>query len=280
MKLNPIFATLLVGATALPAGAQEADLPIAVQMYTMRDFGTWDEQLQAVQDAGVSAVETFGMEGRESGEVNALLDEYGIDVISAHVPIDRLRNELDAVVEFNQAIGNDTLTVPYLAEEMRPTDAAGWTEFGEELGAMAAELSDDGMRLAYHNHDFEMVEYDGRTALEILFEAAGPDVLAEIDLAWVDRGGQDPAEYLRTIGDRVFAVHAKDNAPEGENEDQRGFAAVGEGTLDWDSILTAAEEVGTEWFIIEHDQPADAAGQIATGADYLREHLPEVMSDS
>ena len=67
-----------------------------------------------------------------------------------------------------------------------------------------------------------------------------PEVLAQIDLAWVDRGGHDPAEYLRSMGDRVFAVHAKDNAPEGENEDQLGFAAVGAGTMEWPGILEAA----------------------------------------
>ncbi|WOI58182.1 sugar phosphate isomerase/epimerase [Palleronia sp. LCG004] len=274
-----ILAALLAGTTALPALAQD-DLPIAAQMYTLRDYGTLEEQLQAVADAGITHIETFGMEENDLDAFAAALDEHGIEVISDHASIDRLRDDLDMVVEMNRALGNDTITVPYLAEEMRPTDAEGWTEFGEELAGYASELAEQDMRLAYHNHDFELVEYDGTTALEILFEAAGPDVLSELDLAWVARGGHDPAEMLTTLGDRVFAVHAKDNAPEGENEDQRGFAAVGEGVLDWDSILEAANEVGVEWYIIEHDQPADAAGQIATGAEYLREALPKAMSGS
>ena len=270
---NAALGTILASALAFPAVAQEGQ-PIAVQMYTLRDLGTLEEQLQAVEDAGVTAIETVGTQEVSAEELNSMLDEHGIEVVSSHVQLATLRNELDEAVAFNKAIGNDTITVPYLPEDQRPTDAAGWQELGEELGGIAAELAEEDMRLGYHNHDFEMVDYDGQTALEIMFEAAGPDVLAQIDLAWVDRGGHDPAEYLRTIGDRVFAVHAKDNAPDGENEDQRGFAAVGAGTLDWPGILDAAQEVGVEWYIIEHDLPADAAGVIAEGADFLREELP------
>ncbi|RVV96509.1 sugar phosphate isomerase/epimerase, partial [Mesobaculum littorinae] len=178
------LATLLASAVALPAAAQDA-LPIAVQMYTLRDYGTLEEQLQAVEDAGVTAIETVGTHDVTAEEMTALLDEHGIEVISSHVQLDTLRDGIEDSVAFNKAIGNDTITVPYLAEEQRPTDAEGWQELGEELGGLAAELAAEDMRLAYHNHDFEMVDYDGRTALELMFEAAGPELLAEIDLAWV-----------------------------------------------------------------------------------------------
>jgi sugar phosphate isomerase/epimerase len=129
------------------------------------------------------------------------------------------------------------------------------------------------MRLAYHNHDFELVDFDGRTGLELLFAAAGPDLQTELDLAWVARAGLDPAVMLGKFRGHVFAVHAKDNAPKGQAEDEGGFAAVGQGVLDWNAILPAAAAAGVQWYIIEHDQPRDPAKVIQTGADYLREHL-------
>lgn len=73
---------------------------------------------------------------------------------------------------------------------------------------------------------------------------------------------------------RVFAVHAKDNAPKGQAQDEGGFAAVGQGVLDWNAILPAAAAAKVQWYIVEHDQPRDPAKVIQTGADYLREHLP------
>jgi len=265
----------LLGSAAFAQDPRTAELPIAVQMYTLRDHGTLDEQLAAVQAAGVTAVETVGMQDSTAEELKAALDAHGIQAISTHAQLADLRADADAVIAFNKAIGNSIITVPFLAEEDRPTDAAGWTALGEELAQLSETLQAEDMTLAYHNHAFEMEEFDGRTALEVMMDAAGEDVLAELDLAWVARGGLDPVEYLGRFDGRVFAIHAKDNAPEGEAEDERGFKALGEGTLDWTAILPAAEEAGAQWYIIEHDQPLDAAEVVMTGATFLTENLPE-----
>ncbi|WP_115562523.1 sugar phosphate isomerase/epimerase family protein [Xanthomonas arboricola] len=262
---------------ALPAFARDAagpQKPIAVQMYTLRNAGSLDQQLKIVHDAGVGAVETVGMHNVSAAQLKQLLDKYSIKAISSHVQLAELRKNLDAVVAFNRSIGNTTLVVPYLEEKDRPTDAAGWTALGQELGQIAKRLRAKGMHLAYHNHDFELVDFNGKTGLELLFAAAGPDLKTELDLAWVARAGYDPAVMLGKFKGRMFAVHAKDNAPKGQAEDEGGFASVGQGVLDWNAILPAAAGAGVRWYIIEHDRPRDPATVIQTGADYLREHLP------
>lgn len=262
---------------ALPGFAQDAATPakpIAVQMYTLRNVASLDEQLKIVRDAGVHAVETVGTQNVTATELKRLLDKYAIRAISSHVQLADLRNDLDGVVAFNRSIGNTTLVVPYLSEKERPTDAAGWIALGEELGRIAKRVQASGMTLAYHNHDFEIVDFGGKTGLELLFEAAGPDLKTELDLAWVARAGYDPAAMLGKFRGRVFAVHAKDNAPKGQARDEGGFAAVGQGVLDWNAILPAAAETGVQWYIIEHDQPLDPAAVIKVGATYLNEHLP------
>jgi sugar phosphate isomerase/epimerase len=273
---------LLLLAT-LPAFAREAagpQKPIAVQMYTLRNAGSLEQQLKIVHDAGVGAVETVGTQGVSATELKQLLDRYSIKAISSHVPLAELRKDLDGVVAFNRSIGNTTLVVPYLDAKDRPTDAAGWTALGTELGRIAKQVRAKGMRLAYHNHDFELVGFNGRTGLELLFAAAGPDLQTELDLAWVARAGLDPAAMLATFRGRLFAVHAKDNAPKGQAEDEGGFAAVGQGVLDWEAILPAAAAAGVQWYIVEHDQPRDPAKVIQTGADYLREHLTVTLPAS
>ena len=261
---------------ALPAFAREdggARKPIAVQMYTLRDAGSLDQQLKIVHDAGVDAVETVGTQNVSAAELRQLLDRYSIKAISSHVQLADLRKDLDTVVAFNRAIGNTTLVVPYLDEKDRPTDAAGWTALGQELGRISTQVRAKGMHLAYHNHDFELVDFNGKTGLELLFAAAGPDLQTELDLAWVARAGYDPVVMLGKFEGRLFAVHAKDNAPKGQAEDEGGFAAVGQGVLDWRAILPAAAGAGVQWYIVEHDHPRDPAKVIQTGADYLREHL-------
>lgn len=270
---------MLLLMAALPAFAHEAtgaQQPIAVQMYTLRNAGSLEQQLEIVRNAGVHAVETVGTQNTSAAELKQLLDRYSIRAVSSHVQLAELRNNLDGVVAFNRAIGNTMLVVPYLDQKDRPRDAAGWTALGRELGRIARQLRGKGMQLAYHNHDFELVDFDGRTGLELLFAAAGPDLKTELDLAWVARAGLDPAVMLGKFRGHVFAVHAKDNAPKGQAEDEGGFAAVGQGVLDWNAILPAAAAANVQWYILEHDQPRDPAKVIQAGADYLREHLPNV----
>ncbi len=272
-------AGLILLLAALPAFADEAattQKPIAVQMYTLRNAGSLDQQLKIVHDAGVRAVETVGTQNVSAPELKRLLDRYSIRAVSSHVQLAELRDNLDGVVAFNRSIGNTTLVVPYLDQKDRPRDAAGWTALGQELGRIARQVRVKGMQLAYHNHDFELADFDGQTGLELLFAAAGPDLKTELDLAWVARAGLDPAVMLGKFRGHVFAVHAKDNAPKGQGEDEGGFAAVGQGVLDWNAILPAAATAGVQWYIVEHDQPRDPAKVIQAGADYLREHLPNV----
>ncbi|MET0289311.1 MAG: sugar phosphate isomerase/epimerase [Pseudoxanthomonas sp.] len=270
-------AAVLLLCTAVPVlanDAKPADKPIAVQMYTLRNLATLEDQLKVVHDAGISAVETVGTQNVSAPELKALLDKYRIKAISTHAQIADLRSDPDRVVAFNKAIGNRTLVVPYLKEEDRPKDAAGWAALGKELGQISKKVEAQGMTLAYHNHDFELVDYNGKTGLEIMFAAAGPKVKTELDLAWVARAGYDPAVFLGKFKGRVFAIHAKDNAPKGQALDEGGFAALGTGVLRWDAILPAAAKAGVTWYIIEHDQPKDPASVVKTGAAFLKAHLP------
>lgn len=279
MRTTPrkIATTALLLLAALPGFARDAATsaqPIAVQMYTLRNVATLDEQLKIVHDAGVHAVETVGTQNVTAAELKQLLDKYSIKAVSTHVQLADLRKDLDGMVAFNQALGNTHLVVPYLGEKERPTDAAGWTALGKELGDLSRQVQAKGMTLAYHNHDFELIDFGGKTGLELLFDAAGSTLKSELDLAWVARAGYDPAAMLGKFSGRVFAVHAKDNAPKGEATDEGGFASLGQGVLDWKTILPAAEKAGVQWYIIEHDQPRDPAAVVKAGADYLREHLP------
>src|SRR5690606_30847113 len=258
------------------AAEGETALPIAVQMYTLRNSGSVDDQLAIVQDAGVSAVELVGTQDMSANDLSELLDSHGIEAISAHVQLDALRANIEAVIAFNKAVGNQGATLPYLAEDARPTDAEGWTALGEELEEAADQLEAEDTTLAYHNHDFEREEFDGQTALEVMLDAA-PSVLAQLEIAWIDRAGLDPAQYIENFDGRLFAIHAKDNAPEGEAADEGGWAAVGSGTIDWSEVLPAAHAAGAQWYIIEHDEPADAAAVVEAGARFLEAELPGVI---
>ncbi|MET3599758.1 sugar phosphate isomerase/epimerase family protein [Martelella mangrovi] len=265
------------GPVLADSGRSTADLPVAAQMYSLRNFGTLDEQLAAVEAAGVTAVETFGStDDLSADDYKTELDQYNIAVISHHSSLDALRSgDIQSMIDFEKALGNDTIVLPYVAPDLRPTDEAGWQALGIELAGYAKEFAAQDMQFAYHNHNFEMVEYNGRTALEILLDAAGPGVKLELDVAWAQRGGQNPADLLEKFQGRVFAIHAKDNGAAGDpNTGGSGFVSIGDGTMNWTEVLPAADAAGVEWYIIEHDNAKDIATSLKTSATYLNAHVP------
>ncbi|WP_024656738.1 sugar phosphate isomerase/epimerase [Pseudomonas syringae USA007] len=256
------------------AAAPAATSPIALQMYTLRNVGTLDQQLALAERTGFTAVELVGTQGVSSAELNILLSKHHLTVTSAHVQLDVLRHQLPEAIAFNRAVGNTVLVVPYLQPDEWPTDAAGWQKLGKELDALGAQLRRDGMKLAYHNHDFEMKAYGSKTAYEWLVDSTQPKhLLLEIDAAWVSRGGQDPERLIKRYADRLFALHAKDNAGTGVRDDEANFAPLGEGLLAWPQIIAAAQKTGKPLYIVEHDLPKDPAAIITVAKDNLQRDL-------
>jgi sugar phosphate isomerase/epimerase len=210
---------------------------LAVQLYTLRT-------LQTPPDAIMASLAEIGYQGVE------LAGNFGLSAPA-----------LRDILQRHKTLGNDVLVVPWLPEALRGSTAASWQQLGERLAKLARRCAHANMKLMYHNHDFEMVVIDGRPAIDWLMEAAGPAVGFEIDLAWVQAGGQDPAAMLRRYTGRASRVHAKD-----WNAAQRDIADVGAGSVDWDEVLTAAADAGVEWLIVEHDRPADPLASV--GASY------------
>lgn len=251
--------------------AREFRLPmIGVQLYTLRKLDLPREELwQRVSAAGYQGVETFGPLEPPAGEIAPLLARFRLRAVSAHVALATLESDLERAVAYHKELNNDVLVVPWLAEGERPTDAAGWRMLGEKLDRLGARCAALDMRLLYHNHDFELARFDGRTGLEWLLDSADPAHLqAEFDIAWVVRGGGDPLHFLDKYAGRCPRVHVKDIAPAGQDGED-GWADVGHGTIAWMQIFPALNQAGVEWMIVEHDNPADPLRSIERSYAYL-----------
>lgn len=250
-------------------------LPIAVQLYSLRNLQMpFPELLAEVAAIGYTGVETIGTHNLSAEEMKSLLRKHGLKACSTHVALKTLQSDLDGVIAFNQAIGNQVIVVPFLAPEDRGTTSAAWTALGGQLDMLGQRCTAEGMQLLYHNHAFEMETIEGKLAIDWMMEAASAaNVGFEMDLAWVARGGVSGVELLGRYQGRCPRVHCKDLAPAGQNEDQMGFADVGHGTLDWASLLPAAKKAGAEWYIVEHDLPKEPLVSIRRSFEFLKSQL-------
>ena len=228
----------------------------AFQLYSARSLSL-QEALPMIAAAGYTEVEGYRDNLQDPEALQQLLRDNNLRLVSLHIGLDELRQSMRETLDLVSALDVNHIACPYLSPEQRPTDKAGWSELARELADFNAQISSVGRDFAWHNHDFEFIRLaDGRLPMRTLLDEA-PDMHWEIDLGWIARVGQDPASWLRTYLDRISAVHLKDVAPEGECEDEDGWADVGHGTVEWQEVVNDLKRSDCELFIVEHDNPAD-----------------------
>lgn len=235
---------------------------ISYQLYSSRNFPPLSDTLNMLAQAGYEGAEGFGgLYADKAGltDLAAGLQANGLKMISGHFGIDQVEDTPDWAIEVAQTLGMQTVIVPWLHPDMRPTSGKGWHDLGARLQKAGAPIRAAGLNFGWHNHDFEFIKTaDGAVPQTALFEG-GPDLKWEMDVAWVVRGGADPLVWIKEHAGRIVAAHVKDIAPAGENLAEDGWADVGHGVVDWQAILPALRAIGVANFVMEHDNPADHA---------------------
>jgi sugar phosphate isomerase/epimerase len=231
---------------------------ISFQLYSARKFQPWGPVIEHLAKSGYKEVEGFGGVYEEPEKFAALLAKNGLSMPTGHFSIEMFEKEKKKVLAIAKAFGMRNLYCPYIMPDQRPKSGAGWKAFGKRLGEAGKWARDEGYGFGWHNHDFEFKKLkDGSLPHERIFEG-GPLVDWECDIAWVAFAGQNPVKWLKSYGDRITAVHIKDNAPKGKNLDQHGQADVGKGVLKWPEIFDAvSKHTRCMNFIVEHDDPKD-----------------------
>ncbi len=239
---------------------------IGVQLYTVRSILENDfvGGIEKVAAAGYDEVEFAGYFDHSPADVKALLDRLGLAAPSAHVGLDALKDDLDAVVEAARVIGHQFVVCPWLAPNQRRTldDYRGHAAFFNEAGK---RFKDEGIQFAYHNHDFEFEPIDGRMPYDLLLAETDADLVKmELDLYWITYAGQDPLAYFAKHPGRFPLCHVKDMAAD------RTMTPAGQGTIDFAAVFAKSDEAGLQHYFVEHDNAEDPIQSITTSYTYLR----------
>jgi sugar phosphate isomerase/epimerase len=233
-----------------PRPAQTAKIPVALQLYTVRDDFARDPigTLRAVAQVGYTAVEIAGLGGMTAPQLRKQLDDLGLAAPSIHIGLDDLRGRLNDALDEAQALGCTFVVCPWAPEEWRQ-DAAAYRRLAEILRGVGERCGERGIAFAYHNHNFEFERCDGQYGLDLLFDAAGTGVKSELDVYWAAFAGADPVSYIRHLGARCAVLHLKDMA----KDESRTFAEIGAGRIDFAPIFDAARAAGTQLYVVEQD---------------------------
>lgn len=239
------------------------------------------ETLRKVSAIGYNAVEIsqIPMTQENVADLDRSRSELGMDIAALSVameapkgmPGDSLKDHFDKIVDDAKRLDTRLLRIgmmPFPA--MKSIDAA--VDFAKQANEYAERLREHGIGLYYHNHHIEFAKFDGKYMLDIIAENS-PAMGMEIDVHWVQRGGLDPVRTLAKYTGRTAMVHLKDYRIGGLPEQAFGllesgdiagfmaefknvvqFAEVGEGNLDFPSIIPAAQAAGAEYLLVEQDE--------------------------
>ncbi|GAA1935657.1 sugar phosphate isomerase/epimerase [Microbacterium aoyamense] len=187
---------------------------LGVQLYSVKDHIGPDDlprTLERLASMGFTHAEPYDILSDTDGLRRAAANA-GLRLETAHAPLlvaDRTR-----VLDAAAALGIHTLLVPW-TEPDGIRDAAGVQRLAAGINAAASSAAEGGMRVGYHNHEFEFAQtVDGKPVYERLVELLEPEVVLELDTFWASIGGADVFELIPRLRERVRYLHVKNEPPD------------------------------------------------------------------
>lgn len=185
---------------------------ITVQLYSVRDLAKQDYAgtIRAIAEIGFGNVEPAGYPGYSAKEAARLFSELGLKAPSAHIGLPVGDNK-NAIIDEALLMGHKYLITgcpPQFKEHYVSLDKV--KALAELYCEAAANLAPHGLRVGYHNHDWDLAVVDGRRSYQVFLENTPDTVLYEADVFWVARAGLDPAAFITEIGARGKVLHFKD----------------------------------------------------------------------
>jgi len=260
--------------------------PIGIQLWTLRETLPKDVKgvLAQVAKAGFKEVETFGFSPKDNAffgtsvtDFKAILDANGLKATSNHFDFNNYiktgdLSDLKSYIAAAKVLGSEYVTIPYIIPELRGTSADDYKKLAAGINKVAQQCHDAGLKLAYHNHDFEFTKFGNTNGYEILLNETDPKLVDfELDLYWAVRAGHNPLDLFKQHPGRFTMWHVKDM----DKANIALNAEIGKGSIDFKAIFAQAKLSGMKRFFLEHETnyTPNPLESIKTSFDYISKNL-------
>jgi sugar phosphate isomerase/epimerase len=232
--------------------------------------------------AGYKEVETFGYSkqggfwGLDAKTFSGVLKANGLKTPSGHFGMDEFllqgkTTELENNIAAANATGMTYIVIPSVnGEALKSADA--FKKIAEKMNKAAEICGKAGLKLGYHNHNFEWKPVDGTTFYDTILKNTDPKLVhMEMDIFWVVRAGQDPVKLFNQHPGRFALCHIKDR----DKKQTDLNTEIGKGSIDFKTIMSHAKEAGLQHFIVEQENfiNIDPYVSIAESAAYVKNVL-------
>jgi sugar phosphate isomerase/epimerase len=243
---------------ALELRANPLGLPIGCQTWPVREMIAKDfpGTIKILGDAGFQSIELCSPVGyADSGfaglakykgtELQKILSDAGVACMSSHFGIDELRKDQQGRIDWAKSLGVRQMIVPTLGGPKNPTmdDVKRAADEYNRMGELAAKA---GIQQGLHNEDFECSMVNGKRTYDLLLGLLDPKLVKfQFQVSTISQGF-DAAEYFTKYPDRFISMHVQ-----GWSAQAKKILPVGQDTLDWKRIFTAARTAGVKNYFVE-----------------------------
>ncbi|NVJ86276.1 MAG: sugar phosphate isomerase/epimerase [Algoriphagus sp.] len=236
-------------------------VPLGIASYTFRNH--WEngveETLDIIQSLGFTEFEGGAPAGVSPEDFKQMCAERGISIPSTGTGFEQLEKDPQAVADRVKALGADYVMCAWIPHKVGGFSKADADRAIQVFNQAGKVLKENGITFKYHVHGYEFQPYGDATLLEYLIEKTDSEyVKLQMDVMWTYFGGGNPAELLRKYGDRWVSLHLKDFR-KGAPKNLTGLTGpendvpLGEGELDFVSILKEANRIGIKHMFIEDE---------------------------
>jgi sugar phosphate isomerase/epimerase len=242
--------------------ANPLGLPVGCQTWPVRAMIAKDFRgtLKEIVAAGFQTIELCspvgyadsgfaGLSKFKGSELRSILRDEGLTCISSHFSIDELRKNQDDCISWATDTGLTQMVVPSLGGPKNPT-LDDVKRAADEYNRMGERAASAGIVQGLHNEDFELTKVEGKRTYDLLFQLLDPKfVKFQFQVSTISEG-YDAAEYFTKYPGRFISMHVQ-----GWSATTRKIVPVGQDTLDWKRIFTAAKTGGIKNYFVEMDLP-------------------------
>lgn len=255
----------------LPTYSQE----FGIQLYSLRDYFRTDieNSLKTISDWGITKVEGGDTYGMDETKFRNLLSKYNLETISIGADYEELKNNPKAVAEKAKRYGARFVMcawIPHKGNRFTIDDIKASTAVFNRAGNI---LKKEGVTLAYHAHGYEFRPHEYGTLFDYMAQNA-KNFSFEMDVFWVQHGGENPLALLEKYPDFVVMLHLKDmqKGVVGNttgSEDVETNVVLGTGQVDIAGIVKKARELGVQYMFIE-DESSRVLEQVPQSLRFLK----------
>jgi sugar phosphate isomerase/epimerase len=261
----------LVSKSALASLAEEEDAnkikSFGLQLYTLREDFPKDPKgvLKKVAGFGYTQVESFegpkGMFwGMTNKEFKSYMDELGMTIVASHSDINR---DFERKAAEAAEIGMKYLICPWIGPQKKLDDFKKYADTFNQKGEICKK---NGIRFAYHNHDYSFTAMDGQFPQDIMMKNTDAGLVDfEMDMYWVVTAGQDIEAWIKKYPDRFRLCHVKDRMKNTTEKD--ASCDLGTGSIDFAKILKTTKKNNMQYYIVEQERYMGTTPMKAAEAD-------------